>query len=393
MKYAIFFFLSFFSLLFSNIERPHHLVSKNRYVNTLASLSFFVSNYEKKIRPHHPEDRLEILQFTNKNAAVLWARIDRHLQDDPEQEVYKNFQQAKSLYREAKEQVKQKHHKLARSKLLEANKILRWLLKKELEDELTDEKILDDHPIDPNIQNNPLITEHISQAIHPFLLSLDHPKRQVLDSIFKNRITQNKHTFNRGGFQTIASGSRSFILVAKHPKLRGYLIKCFLDSEKRKKFDRESWEWLVHRCKGAHKIKKIIQNQNIHYFEVAEKWIYCLPNPNKFAGQKNQRHVAALLVTDMHLVSQKKNLSAWAHKITPNHLNELFKIIVRAKGSSYRPDNIALTKDGKFAFIDTEYPSAGPDFMSIRPFLSSKMRLYWDSLIRMGGPKKRVPLH
>ena len=63
-----------------------------------------------------------------------------------------------------------------------------------------------------------------------------------------------------------------------------------------------------------------------------------------------------LLVDDMDLVSKQENEVAWKSMITREHLNELYLIITRAGGSSYRPDNIWLTKHGKFAFVDTEYP-------------------------------------
>jgi hypothetical protein len=49
---------------------------------------------------------------------------------------------------------------------------------------------------------------------------------------------------------------------------------------------------------------------------------------------------------------------------------------------SSRPDNIALTKQGQFAFIDTEYSRYFHDYESIAPYLSRQMRQYWSNLVR-----------
>ena len=80
------------------------------------------------------------------------------------------------------------------------------------------------------------------------------------------------------------------------------------------------------------------------------------------------------------------NYHAWKTFVTPKILDELYIIISRANGSSYRPDNIPYTQTGHFAFIDTEYPNKDPDFNSIRPYLSEEMWYYWDKLVKQGGP-------
>jgi hypothetical protein len=87
----------------------------------------------------------------------------------------------------------------------------------------------------------------------------------------------------------------------------------------------------------------------------------------------------------MNLTSKAQNLAAWKSLITGEHLKELYKIISYAKGSSYRPDNITYSVDGKFAFIDTEYPKAHPDYKSIRKYLSREMQAEWDKIVKNGG--------
>jgi hypothetical protein len=73
---------------------------------------------------------------------------------------------------------------------------------------------------------------------------------------------------------------------------------------------------------------------------------------------------------------------AWLHSVTESHLDELYAIINRAGGTSYRPDNIPLTRQGCFAFIDTEHSTDRHDYESIAPYLSCQMREYWSNLIK-----------
>jgi hypothetical protein len=240
---------------------------------------------------------------------------------------------------------------------------------------------------DPNFDDNPHIPSKARKVMKPYLLPLKHTMHSVLDSIFlKERVTTDRATFYKAGFRTIAKGPRSYIRVAKHAELPRYLVKVYLDTVLKEKYHKESWKWLVRRCQGASKIRNIIRKYKIKYFVVPDKWIYCLPaEPSPPNDKQHTRHLALLLVTNMNLTSKSRNYHAWLHYITKKHLDELYVIISRAKGSSYRPDNIAYTKSGKFAFIDTEYPTQGPDFASIRPYLNQEMLNYWDDLVRQGG--------
>jgi hypothetical protein len=62
-------------------------------------------------------------------------------------------------------------------------------------------------------------------------------------------------------------------------------------------------------------------------------------------------------------------------------------IIQGAGGSSYRPDNIRLVKQGKFAFIDTEYTGDQRDYESIIQYLAPPMRKYWLTLNARNAPR------
>lgn len=237
-----------------------------------------------------------------------------------------------------------------------------------------------------DFDKNPYISKDARKSIKPYLLPKNHPAKIGLDEIFTTtRAIQNDDTFIQAGFNIIERTGRSFLLVASHPLLNGYLVKVALDSEFRQKNDKPSWLWFVRRCKGSETIAKIIAKKKITNFTVSKKWIYPLPiNPSPPSNTQYDRKIAILLVTDMNLVSHIENLDAWKTKITKKHLDELY-VIISQGGSSYRPDNIWYTKNGTFAFIDTEYPNADPDYGSVRPFLSSSMLTYWDKLIRHGS--------
>ena len=220
------------------------------------------------------------------------------------------------------------------------------------------------------------------------ILPANHPGKPALDAIFlRRRATKDEETFQASGFTTLFNKSRSFIRVARHPSLPGYLLKVYLDSEQRQKRNRAGWEWLVRRCVGAEKIRKIIEQNRIKYFQVPGKWLYPIPSQPD-STSLDQPFV--LLVHDMDLVSKEENESAWKSRITREHLNELYLIITRAGGSSYRPDNIWLTKRGKFAFIDTEYPTQNFDYESISSYLSPEMRSYWVNLTQRQTKKSRA---
>lgn len=231
------------------------------------------------------------------------------------------------------------------------------------------------------------LPDKVNEQISPFLLPLDHPAKPVLDQIFSSfRATANDQALLDAGFYINSIQPRSFVRILSHPLLPGFLFKAYVDAEVRTKKNLASWEWLVKRCQGAAAVRTIIKKKQIKLFTVPDKWIYLLPEgPNDLVDSSHTRHLALLVVTDMNLANQAECLYAWSHYITKEHLNELYQVITYAKGSSYRPDNIPLTINGTFAFIDTEYPTAIPDYISIQAYLSPEMRKYWKKLIYKGS--------
>lgn len=251
----------------------------------------------------------------------------------------------------------------------------------ELHGQLLDiECLIDQVKIQYNdFDNNPYFAKKEKKQIKPYLLPFNHPIKPYLDHIFSSeRVILNSDTFTAAGFISKFIQPRSFIRVASHPYLPGYLIKVYLDDELRIKKETPGWKWFVNRAKNAKLIRRYIKKNKCKYFTAPEKWIYPLPiNTSPPNDPSFSRKNEILIVEDMQLVSDHENNLAWKTVITKKHLDELYNIISYAGGSSYRADNVAYTKSGKFAFIDTEYKKSSSSYHAILPYLSDDMAAYW----------------
>lgn len=236
-----------------------------------------------------------------------------------------------------------------------------------------------------DFKKNPYTTKDYRKAIRPFLMDANHPIKQSLDRIFtKKRVTSDMQTFLAEGFSLLPTNGRSFVRVAKHSSLPGYLVKVCFDDEQNRKRQEPSWVWLVRRCELSQKIAAVIKSQKCYYFTVAKKWIYPLPLIPAALGNEQLRKHEILVVTDMDLASEQETKEAW-QKMTKKHLKQLYTIITYAGGGGYRKDNLPFTKSGKFAFIDTEYPYKAPKYETITPSLSPEMQIYWKKLVQKGN--------
>jgi hypothetical protein len=232
-----------------------------------------------------------------------------------------------------------------------------------------------------DLEQFPIEKKQVSR-INTYLLPPDKPIKDCMDVLFLgSRITQDGERFIKAGFLPLFIQPRSFIIVARHKVLPGYLVKLQLDTELRLKSNKPHWEWFIRRCEGAERIQHIIDAHQIEHFIVAKKWIY--PLPLEPASEYDQKLIL-VLVEDMQLVSKKDNLLAWKTQITKEHLDELYFLFSEAYATSFRADNIVYTKAGKFAFIDTEYWSkeSKSKYASIRKCLNPEMQAYWDILTR-----------
>ncbi len=214
----------------------------------------------------------------------------------------------------------------------------------------------------------------MKQKIEPHLIPMDHPIKPILDRIFEQKqVTINKQAIVDAGFSIIVSMPRSFAIVARHPLIPGYIFKIHLNSEKQGRYGTASWEWLTRRCTYAKKIREIIEKNQIQYFTVPDKWLYPLH------VEKKTDQPVLLIATDMELTSAKQSVEAWKTIITPSHLKELYLVLKEHCGSSDVDSNVPYTKNGTFAFTDTEKPPKS--LKKVKNHLSPRMEKYWLSLI------------
>jgi hypothetical protein len=223
---------------------------------------------------------------------------------------------------------------------------------------------------------NPLLQEQIA----PHLLPTDHPINPMLDQIFSNgHATDTPETLREAGFVILNGHTGSFVTVASHPAIPGYIFKLYLNSETRHKIgkpERPYPELLISRCIGAKKIKNLILKKQIQHFIVPDKWIYPLP----FGHLMPQSII--LVETEIPLADKTETTSAWKSRITKKHLDELYAILKPGYGSTSLVNNVPYTKTHQFAFIDTEYPRGNPSLKEIKDYLSEEMRTHWKSLLK-----------
>ena len=201
-----------------------------------------------------------------------------------------------------------------------------------------------------------------------------------MESLFyKRSIIQDENSFKKAGFIIFRSQKYSFVKVARHPSLKGWVLKLYLLSENRCRSSNTmtGQDWLIRRCVGAAKIREFIQQNHIHYFAVPDKWLFELPKDPLFP----EKRVFVVVETDMHVYSKAESREKWKTKCTTQHLDELFLLVKNGYGSPALPLNVPYTKMDKFAFIDTEFFNRTLNIPRLRMFFSPKMSHYWSRLI------------
>lgn len=244
------------------------------------------------------------------------------------------------------------------------------------------DKQLKEIPWYPNFSDNSAFSPHMRQQMAPYLLPLDHPLKPVVDSIFsRSRVIKNEDTLQKAGFTILFSQKISRIIVASHPKVKGYLFKIYLDSRNVRKGGKVGWQLLTTRCMVAEKIRHIIAQKHIRHFTVADKWLYPLPTGHSGSHQEP----VVLLVKDMHIHNRRESEKAWREGATKAQLQELYAILSQGYGSACLPKNVPYTKDGTFAFIDTEYNKRKIPLHHVLKYTSKKMGAYWRRLVLAGS--------
>lgn len=226
------------------------------------------------------------------------------------------------------------------------------------------------------------VPESIWETVEPYFIPEDHPMKESLDEIFSSerRVIYSSETLKKAGFKNTRPGRWKGTIVAKHPKLEGYLVKMYSDDQT----DKIEWAKFLDRVRGAEAVKEAIDRFEYHdLFKVPNKWIYPLPEqPAPAVGKPRKNFI--LLVEDMDLISKKANLKKWERSDLPKkYLNALYYLLgeVGLRDSVYA-FNVPFSIDGRIAIVDTEHYHMWPvHYRSLLQYLSPCNREYWKQLI------------
>jgi hypothetical protein len=220
--------------------------------------------------------------------------------------------------------------------------------------------------------------------MNPHFLPSDHSAGRLLETLFRHSgVIDNEAAFLKAGFEIRSRKNRSLMRIATHPAAAGYLFKVFFVEEKSCEREKpRGWKGFTIRCNQAERIRRVIHEREFRHFRVPRKWLFHTPR-HPACDPDDQPTI--LVAEFLNLVPRHDNEHAWRHSLTEGHLQELYGILDEAGGVSARPENIALTREGWFAFIDTEYSRHFHDYESIVPYLSPRMRQYWSVLVSAGG--------
>lgn len=229
---------------------------------------------------------------------------------------------------------------------------------------------------------NSYVPIEIWMELKSYFLPIDHPIKKKLDHIFrKERVTLSEETFVRAGFSITRRNRPINAVVTGHKKLKGYLIKAYLDSQ----IAIFEWQMWLRRIKGVEVIHACLKKHGFTQFVLPKKWIYPLPaEPSpSIDGQYNRKNFI-LVVEDMHILNHKENAQAYKQKMTRRLLNALYTIMMECQLTDcVYIGNMPFTKTGTIAFIDTELFHNGiPDFSRLKKYLSIPMQKHLDKLMQ-----------
>lgn len=228
------------------------------------------------------------------------------------------------------------------------------------------------------------LSDGVWNQVLPYLIPDDHPIKSRLDEIFsQQRAVLNLKSMRKAGFKNPQTQKWSKIVVAKHPALRGFLIKTYLDSQEYYK-NRPEYSYWIMRIQGAHKIRNMIESNGWgHLFKVPKKWIYVLPEfpaPPKEYLRKN----FVLVEEDMNILCAKANRKFWKSKVSEEHLKGVYSILEEEGFSDCaKIDNIPFAKDGRIAFIDTQRHGEWPvPYAKLNRSLPRHKKAFWKQLTK-----------
>jgi hypothetical protein len=235
------------------------------------------------------------------------------------------------------------------------------------------------------------VDEKVWDEVKDFLIPTHHPIKRKLDSIFlASRVFYDLHTMKAAGFAPAIPQHHTQIIVTSHPKLKGYIIKAYLDVQEYHLSQPEHYFW-VKRVRGATLIRNFIAKYHWqHLFKVPKKWIYLLPDEPSLPP-KTLRKMFILVEEDMQIYSDPKNIKLWgSERVTKKLLTALYNIITKlGLYDCAKPPNCPFSRDGRVAFVDTQTYDRWPvAYHKLTPHLSSSNKEYWLRLIEKGQKNK-----
>jgi len=217
--------------------------------------------------------------------------------------------------------------------------------------------------------------------IKPYLLPKSSNIKPALDKIFtKGRVLNSVDDVRKSGFRILFHREGRGLIVAKHPLIKNYLFKMYLDT-----LPKAEWQLFVKRARGAKMIREVIEEHRLEVFvKVPQKYIYKLPSkPSAAQGENIYPKNFVLLVEDMHIADDATNKYLYAQAITRGHLNALKCVIEKCGLSDSHVGNIPFSYDNKIAFIDTEYNKIWPVHLEwITKSLIGGRQRYWMEIIK-----------
>lgn len=217
------------------------------------------------------------------------------------------------------------------------------------------------------------------QALNPYFLPEDHPIKSTLDTLFSSKsVMTSKSTLKKAKFKIISSGRPIRALVIKHKKLKGYLLKAFVEEQP------VTQEW-VNWCKrvdGSNYVRQAIYEYGYQDIMcVPHKWIYPLPVvKSNTKDKRGQTKFFILVVEKMNIQKQEKNVAFWRSIAVKPALIDALYTMLQGVGlyDSVYTHNVPFTRDRKIAFVDTEHFHEWPvPFHKFNTHLSPAMQKYW----------------
>ncbi len=240
--------------------------------------------------------------------------------------------------------------------------------------------VLHSSVVSSEIFHSSSVSQEVWDKVTPYLMKSDHPAKPILDTLFsKPNVIQNRETLIASGFSVSKPRKFDNIFIAKHKKLKGYILKLYTDEQG----NLPDWFNWVKRAKGALVIRNAIARHGYqNMFSVPKKWIYPLPR----IAQKPEDKSFILVVEDMDLEKSSANKAKWqsTHSINRAKLQALY-VLLKEEGliDSVYIDNIPFSKTEHIAFIDTEHfhvYDKGLRYDKLTSHLPEKYQSYWIEL-------------